>query len=405
MKEDKKRVKVGNREYAYTYKKSSDCVHAKVWDAHQGKQVSVYAKNITELKRKIRDKVEDIEKKSKPMTSLTVKKYFLTWLYDFKKGTVKPTTFDKCEQMVRCHIIPELGHIKMNQIKDIDIQKLLNKMNQTHAYSAVKKVKEPLTQVFKFAVQRGDLEHNPMDTVKMPIKSITPANDSVIKYYTDDEMTKMVSTIIEEFDERQFFRISVMFVFLANTGLRIGECLALKHEDIDLDNRYVYINKGLTRFRQRDENGQASDKYSIDVTTPKTKTSTRKVELNSTAIWAINELKRRDEIMGVPDGEFFFRSQEGNHFCNRSLEDTMKRICKRAEIPYYGLHALRHTFASNCFRMDVPIEVVSKLLGHSSVLVTQNVYVHILPEQRRDAVDRLDALNILYPTKYPTINE
>lgn len=83
----------------------------------------------------------------------------------------------------------------------------------------------------------------------------------------------------------------------------------------------------------------------------------------------------------------------------------MKRICKRAEIPYYGLHALRHTFASNCFRMDVPIEVVSKLLGHSSVLVTQNVYVHILPEQRRDAVDRLDALNILYPTKYPTINE
>ena len=68
----------------------------------------------------------------------------------------------------------------------------------------------------------------------------------------------------------------------------------------------------------------------------------------------------------------------------------MKRICKRAGLEYYGLHSLRHTFASRCFQKGVPVEIVSKILGHSSPMITTKVYIHIMPHMKKDAVLVLD---------------
>lgn len=172
--------------------------------------------------------------------------------------------------------------------------------------------------------------------------------------YTDIEIRKMYAAIVEYYNSSHYYRISPIFIFLANTGLRIGEALALNNEDIDYTNKTVNVNKTLSRVKIREDLPENSEQsYEYIITEPKTNTSTRVVDLNNTAIWTLQEIQRRNQEQGIPKSKYVFSSELGNFFNPRSIEDTMKRVCMRAGIEYYGLHSLRHTFASRCFQKGI----------------------------------------------------
>ncbi len=223
----------------------------------------------------------------------------------------------------------------------------------------------------------------------MPKESQCGKKTKKIEIYNDSEIKKMYNSIIEYYNSHHFNRISPLFIFLLNTGLRIGEALVLTHDNIDLDNRTVTVKKTLSRVKIRDNKADGKS-YEYIITEPKTKSSNRVVDMNNTALWAIKEIQRRNKENNIIKSQYVFSSESGNFFNPRSIEDTMKRVCTRANIEYHGLHSLRHTFASRCFQKGIPVEIVSKILGHSSPAITTKIYIHIMPHMKRDAVLALD---------------
>ena len=392
MKEVKK-VKVNGVEYSVKTRKDGT-FEVKVWNPFQKKQCSVYAKNTTELKRKIRDKlISNAEHGSKEInvTNDTVEQYMSKWLYTYKYKTVKRSTFDINERMFLRHINPEIGRKKFKDVTDIDLQNLINKTSETMAYSTVKKLKEVINQCWGFAYDRKDIEKNLLLTLKMPKECYCGKKTKEMMVYSEQQLKEMYDVIIEYYNKRHFYRISPIFIFLANTGLRIGEALALEFEDIDFENKTVTVNKTLSRVKIREDLPEDDERtHEYIITDPKTYTSKRVVDLNNMAIWALREIDRRNKDSCVIRSKYVFSSEEGNFFNPRSIEDTMKRICNRADLEYYGIHSLRHTFASRCFQKGIPVEVVSKILGHASPTITAKVYIHIMPHMKRGAVLLLD---------------
>lgn len=384
------KVKVNNNEYPVVTRPNGSLV-VKVWNPFKKRQESVYGRSATELKRKIRDKIISNAQLKIDPTNDTVEQYVSKWLYTFKLKTVKRSTFDILEKMFLRYINPSIGKKKFKDVTDVDLQNILNEAAETKAFSTVRKIKEAINQCWKFAYDRKDIDRNPLLNIKLPKEQNCGKRTKDMNVYTEIDIRKMYNAINEYYSSHKFYRISPIFIFLANTGLRIGEALALKNEDINLDNRTVSITKTLSRIKLRDDSSNVSAKrYKYIITTPKTESSNRVVDLNNTAMWALNEIKRRDVEMGIVNSDFVFKSESGNFFNPRSIEDTMKRICYRADIEYYGLHSLRHTFASRCFQKGIPVEVVSKILGHSSPAMTTKVYIHIMPHMKKDAVLALD---------------
>lgn len=387
--DSKRIIKVGNDSYTIK-ERHNGTLEVKLWNDNIKKQVSVYAKTETELKRKIRDRKKELLSEKIIETNMTTEQYFFTWLYNYRYNTVKAPTFDKNEQMIKEFIVPTKGKKKFKSLEGIDAQEILNYVSGVRAYSTVKKVKEVMNLCFRHAYIKGDIEKNPMELVNMPKEEYCAKETKQIEFYTDNDINLMISAIIRCYEENKWYRISPIFIFIANTGLRIGEALALNKSDIDYKNRYISVNKTISRVKERDNNDLKKYKYRYIITSPKTKSSKRKVELNKSALWAIKEIEKRNLAENVVESDYVFSSELGNFFNPRSIEDTFKRVCRQSELPYYGLHSLRHTFASRCFNKGVSVEVVSKILGHSTPSITSNIYIHIMPQHRRDAVNCLD---------------
>lgn len=385
-----KKVKVNNIEYQIKVR-ADGRLEARVWNPFQKKQCSVYAKDTTELKRKIRDKIVANAQQEINPTNDTVEQYITKWLYTYKIKTVKRSTFDINEKMFLRYIKPELGNKKFKDVTDTDLQRLLNKTSETKAFSTVRKLKETINQCWRFAYNRKDIPKDLLLTVQLPKEELCGKKTKIIQVYSEKEIKQMYEAIMYYYNKKRYYRISPLFIFLVNTGLRIGEALALNFDDIDFKKQTVSINKTLSRVKIREDLPDDDERsYEYIITEPKTSTSVRIVDLNKTAMWALYEIDRRNKDRNIVKSNFVFSSEWGNFFNPRSIEDTMKRVCNRAGIEYYGLHSLRHTFASRCFMKGVPVEVVSKILGHSSPSITTKIYIHIMPHMKRDAVLSLD---------------
>ena len=383
-------IKIGSS--TYTVSESNGRLRVRLWDSRQQKQVNVYGKTLAELRPKVKAKLAEFNEELQLSTNRNVEQYFDYWLKNYKFNVLKQTTYDRLERTIRTLIVPYIGSIKMRAVTSDDIQKVYEAVAEEHAYSTIKKVHEALNGCFKHAYLMGDIAKNPMTVAKPPREQNVKKQTKEIQVYTDIEIKRLVSTIDKEWKENKYFRVAPIFVLMLNTGLRVGEALALRHEDLNLENKTLSVNHTLSKVSIRDKNKNSVSKTEYILAEPKTKTSKRTIDLNSKAIEALEEEHNRNIEKGLGYSQFVFCSEELNHFTQRSLEDTLKRLCVRANIPYYGIHALRHTFVSRCFSKGIPIEVISELVGHSSVNVTRDVYLHIMPEQKRSAIELLEAI-------------
>ena len=176
-----------------------------------------------------------------------------------------------------------------------------------------------------------------------------------------------------------------VYVLLAHTGLRIGELLYLKWKHIDMEARMLSV-EGNRGYYLDLETGKRT---MMEQNTPKTETSARQVPLSNMALevleWLYNERKPS------PDDHIVLSTKGKPIDCSR-LDRSFYRILKNARVPKknrHGVHALRHTFATELIANNVPVKVVSQLLGHSSVAVTLNIYVHHQSLELDEAVNAI----------------
>ena len=147
------------------------------------------------------------------------------------------------------------------------------------------------------------------------------------------------------------------------TCLRAGEALALDWSDIDEKMRTQKVNKNVV----------CVDGRHLVQRTTKTASGKRTIPLNARAMEAVQRLKAQ-AVFGCP---YVFATQTGRHLSYRNLLATLENACESAGVEHRGLHALRHSFASNLYARGVSVKVISRLLGHSSTQITIDRYVHL----------------------------
>ncbi len=169
------------------------------------------------------------------------------------------------------------------------------------------------------------------------------------------------------------YRYAAAYVLIANTGLRSGEALALTWDNIDFSNQIITISQNASRIKNRDSQTSAGSRQII--TSTKTKSGVRRIPLNDKALSALYQLKEQQEHNHIQTN-FVIATSNGNMVIQNSFYRIFQNMQKSLGIMPVTIHALRHTFASNLIKAGVDIKIVSQLLGHSSIKITYDTYVH-----------------------------
>ncbi len=294
--------------------------------------------------------------------------YMLNWLEKFKKGKIRPSSYERYQFCLQLLCKDELAQMDIRAIRLEDIQEYVNRLEAMSA-STIKKQKLLLSQVLEHAMLTEVIQRNPVQGVQMPPMT---HNTKVVFPYEKDEQEKLVATFTEEKNGKLRFRYGWGAVLILETGLRAGEALALEWSDIDEEKRTLKINKNLVRV---------DGKNTVQRTT-KTESGRRTIPLNSRALEAIHHLKAQ-QVSGCP---YVFATQAGKHLSYRNLLATMEKACEAVGVEHRGLHALRHSFASNLYARGVEVKIISKLLGHASVEITYNRYIHFFEGEIDDTL-------------------
>lgn len=307
------------------------------------------------------------------------------WLV-YHQGNVKPSTFDRIEQSWNNHVKKHVGHIQMGALKESDVEKMLSKMTSDgYSRSTVKKAYEVLSSCFRYYEERRLISVNPVRVVKVPKGN--KSTKSKVVFYTEEELARIYQEATRTYKTgTMVHRQGWILVLLGNTGLRASELFGLRKENIDLEKREIHINGN--RVVVKDRSNSPKKTMYLEQSTPKTEDSIRVVKLNDTAYKAVEEL-----IKQSGDSPYLASTRTGELLLPANFDRTFRRVLQKAgfdENKIYGVHALRHSFATCLLRNGVNIKVVSEMLGHSDVRITLSTYIHVLREDYSDAVAKLD---------------
>lgn len=160
------------------------------------------------------------------------------------------------------------------------------------------------------------------------------------------------------------------------TGLRIGELLCLKWTNVDFKNRLIFINKTLCSVIRNHKEFVFED-------IPKTQSSIRTIPISNFILTLFKELKSSSSC------EYVIFSRNNKRVLTRSYQKSFENLLKRLKIKHYSFHSLRHTFATRLLENGVDIKTISELMGHSSPVITLNIYVHTNIDNKRKAVEKI----------------
>lgn len=164
-----------------------------------------------------------------------------------------------------------------------------------------------------------------------------------------------------------------------NTGMRIGEICTLKWKNVDLEKRILYVKATLQRIYDRENR---TTKVIID--TPKTQSSVRNIPISNKLYEILEPVKSKYQ-----DEDFFLTGSENTFIEPRRLQYIFKELLKNSRVKMYKFHILRHTFATECIEVGMDVKSLSEILGHSSVDITLNRYVHSSYKTKKKYLERL----------------
>ena len=345
---------------------------------------AVYGKTEAEVKRKLRKLQEDIIKCSDVnLPKLTLAELLTDWQTTIKRYELKPSSYDRLDQIINNNIIPYIGYLQITAITAQDIQKYINELTDKYSYSTIKKAYNAINAVMKLSVERDYIRKNPCLGVRLPKQIQRSKSD--IEFFTDEEVALITQSAIRKYQTgRYVYKHGYAIVLLLNTGLRIGELLALKWNNVDLQARQIYVAE--TRGQIIDRSDDEKKYITVDRST-KTQSSCRYVPINEKAKEALLYFKS----FGY-DNPYVMANSDSGVVSYRNLFRAFANILEDNNINHGSLHTLRHTFATRLFKNNVDIKVISELLGHSDISITYDIYTHVIQEQKKKAVDVLDSL-------------
>lgn len=317
-----------------------------------------------------------------PPSTQSVAEYLDHWLRTYVAVHLRPSTADSYTRLVRLHILPHLSQIPLAdltpQILQAWVADLSAKPSRAgHPLSprTVSYARSILRDALAEAVRLGMLPTNPIDRVRPPKQQ-----PKVVQSFTLDQVRALDRAGREQ-------RLGPLFSFLWHTGLRIGEAIALRWEDVDLAAATLVVRRNLVEVSGR-----------LVASTPKTAAGTREIALMTQTV---DLLQRHLASQGVerlihgaswnPDG-LVFPSLAGTPLTRRNVTRSWAALRTAVGLPPYGLHALRHTAASLQLQAGVGVREIAATLGHENPGFTARIYAHVLEATKRQAAEKFSRL-------------
>lgn len=306
------------------------------------------------------------------------------YLKVYAPNKLKPITAYNYEKLINYHMVGKFGNKKLRTItpgmlSDFFCSLTTEKKGKQIPMKpgTVKKLYTIMCSVFSFAVSQQYLKESPCKGVVLPGKDII--HDEKRKSLTEEELPEFLAL----FDGYSI--LNTIVKTLLYTGLRSGEALGLRWEDIDFDKKLIRVQHTLS---------DCGGKHFL--TTPKTKGSKRVIFMNETLIGILKEhrAKQREIIFALGKDyahpEMVFTSELGNYKDRSCLNTSFKRHLKKTKFAFMTLHCLRHSNATLLLNSGVDLKIVSEHLGHSDVGTTANIYADVLDNMRRKTAEIIE---------------
>jgi integrase len=295
--------------------------------------------------------------------NMTVGEYLDRWLKDSDRGSVRTSTYERHEQIVRLHLKPALGRIKLSKLTPAHVQGLYrDKLDSGLASATVQKIHTVLHKALAQALKWNMIPRNAADAVNAP----RPAPEEMHPL-SPDEALKLIEAARGD-------KLEALYVLAVHTGMRQGELLALRWEDVNLNEGVIRIRHTLVRSGGR-----------ISLGEPKTKGSRRPVHLTGAAVEALKthleqQLEDIDRLGDLyHDLGLVFTSGVGTLINPTNLRRrSFASLLQRAGLPQIRFHDLRHTCATLLLSRNVHPKYVQELLGHATVAITLDTYSHVI---------------------------
>lgn len=310
---------------------------------------------------------------------ITLKQWGATYLNEFVKSTVRPSTYDSYELILRKHIGNDcIANMKLIDIKSFHIQKFLNSKTKL-SKSYIKKMHMILDMIFNNAVKNDLIRKNPMNAVNIP-RSEKAVKD--VRALTRQEQSEYMKSLDST-------RLKPLFLTCLFTGMRMGELMALDWNHVDLKKGEIKVEFSYKEVRMHDKK---EPYWKLLKQPPKTSSGYRTIPIPNEIVKVLKSHKASQDKLSFKMGKDKF-NQEGLVFCSevgtplssRNIQRTHYSICKKIGLNGIGFHALRHTFATRMIEENVPVKTVQYWIGHSSIEITYNIYVHVQEESKKAA--------------------
>jgi integrase len=375
-----KRGRRGNGEG--TIYERTNGTYAATFTVTGGKRKSLYAKTYKEAQEKLKKALYE-QQQGTLVTApqQRVAQYLTDWLEHTQKQSVRPRTYERYEEIVRLHIIPALGRHKLHQLSAQHVQAFYTqKLEAGLSALTVISFHNLLHKALDTAVKWNLVARNVCNAVSPPRRGrfeVTPL--------TLEQIQQLLAAV-------EGHRLAALFKLALATGMRRGELLGLKWQDIDFAKGTVQVRRVLSRIPSRlPGKGYAEAE-------PKTQTSRRTIIVAPFALNALKEhrecqLDERERVgASWQEHDFVFCTPLGTHLNpTRDMLDLLKAFLKQAGLPGIRFHDLRHSSATLLLGLGVHPKVVQEILGHSQISMTLDIYSHVLPSMHQDAMARLNA--------------
>jgi integrase len=313
----------------------------------------------------------------------TVAQYLDMWLADHLPGQVKPSTAHGYGWMLRKHVIPRIGRVRLGKLSPEHVERMLRDMEAAGLSASTRRqARVVLARALSLAEKRGRVSRNVARLADAPRAPASRLDDRL-----DAEQARAV------LEAAAGDRLRALAELVLRLGVRQGEALALRWTDITgLDgttDETLSIRHTLKRHRKADGGGWYLD-------TPKTATSLRTIPVPAPLVAVLRQHKAAQAAERLAAGTawhedgFVFTTPIGTPLEARNVLRWWHRLGERSGVGRRRFHAARHTTASLLLEAGEPLERVSAILGHSSLAITADIYAHVSPRARRAAVERLD---------------
>lgn len=346
-------------------------------DPETGKQIikNVLAKTQRECKEKLNKAIE--ESKGLDVVKAgqyTVGQWMELWFENFAKIKVRPASHQTYKGYIENHIKPNIGAIPLNKLTALDLQKFYKKLltdgrvdrieakNQAKGLSAktVRNINQVISSAMDLAIEQKLIAANPTNACALP-----KVEHKEMKTLTAEQL----ASFLREAKETGVYE---MYYIELATGLRRGELLGLKWEDIDWAQGIIRVRRQVARI-----NGKI-------VEAPlKTRNSYRTVSISADAIEVLKAQRTKT------NDAYVFPSPTGGPISPDSVLHMLHRVLERAGLPKVRFHDLRHTFATLALQNGVDIKTVSGMLGHYSAGFTLDTYAHVTTAAQKEAANTM----------------